>query len=131
MPIQTSTLPCTITVTVRTYYLEVSSDPDHDSYNFAYDIKLAHTSGIMGAKLLYRHWFIMDGHGQVKEVRGAGVVGEQPYLGPGDTFEYTSYVTINTPIGNMFGTYEMIADNGQPFMIEIKAFQLIKHDAVH
>lgn len=123
--------PCVITVTVRAYYLEATSDPLNHCFNFAYDIKLDHVSGTMGAKLLHRHWFIMDGHGLVKEVRGAGVVGEQPHLDPGDTFEYTSFVTISTPMGNMFGTYEMIADNGQPFMVEVKAFQLIKLDAVH
>lgn len=123
--------PCIITISVQTHYLEKSSDPERNCFNFAYDIKLVHTSGSLGAKLLYRHWFIMDGHGHVTEVRGTGVVGEQPYLGPGDIFEYTSYVTLNTPVGNMFGTYDMMADNGQPFMLEIKAFPLIKHDAVH
>jgi ApaG protein len=121
---------CTINVRVHCYYNAEDSDPANGRYSFTYDIKLEN-AGQIGAKLLQRHWFIMDGHGHVQETRGTGVVGEQPYLGPGDTFEYTSFVVINTPIGNMFGTYEMIADNGQIFMVEIQNFQLIKADSVH
>ncbi len=128
---QAHSIPCVITVTVHSHYLPNTSDPQTHCFNFAYDVKLQHVSGAVGARLLHRHWFVMDGHAAVKEVRGIGVVGTQPYLGPGDTFEYTSFVTLNTPIGSMFGTYEMIADDGTPFMVEIKAFQLIKHDAVH
>lgn len=121
---------CAITVDVQCCYDEIHSDPTNGHFNFAYDVTLSN-HGTMGAKLLHRHWFIMDGHRHVEEVRGPGVVGEHPYLGPGDTFAYTSSVAINTPIGNMYGTYEMIADNGQIFMVEIKNFQLIKVDSVH
>jgi ApaG protein len=119
-----------IEVTVNTNYFDDDSDPQVDRYCFAYKIRIANT-GTVGAKLLSRHWFIVDGHKHVEEVRGVGVVGEQPYLGPGETFEYTSFVILSTPVGNMFGTYEMIAEDGQIFMVEIKPFQLIKPNSLH
>lgn len=122
--------PCHITVHVHCYYRAEDSDPEQHRFNFAYDVKLSN-AGPIGAKLLQRHWFIMDGHRRIEEVRGAGVVGEQPYLGPGETFEYTSFAVISTPVGNMYGAYEMISDNGQLFMVEIKNFRLIKTDSVH
>lgn len=121
---------CAITVTVDCHYDEQHSDPSAGHFHFIYDIRLSN-EGSMGAKLLQRHWFIMNGHRQVEEIRGPGVVGEHPYLGPGEIFEYSSSVMIDTPVGNMYGTYEMIADNGQIFMVEIKNFALIKTDAVH
>lgn len=124
------TMPTTILVDVRCVYDDTESDPDNNHYSFSYHITLSNT-GKVGAKLLHRHWFIMNGHRQVEEVRGTGVVGEQPYLAPGEIFQYSSFVSINTPVGNMFGTYEMLADNGQIFMVEIKNFPLIKIDSVH
>lgn len=130
MTAQQVSILCAISVSVDCHYDAQHSDPSHDHFHFIYDIRLSN-QGSMGAKLLQRHWFIMNGHRHVEEVRGPGVVGEHPYLGPGDIFEYRSSVMIDTPVGNMYGTYEMIADNGQIFMVEIKNFALIKADSVH
>ena len=102
--------------------------PEHSSshegiFYFSYAIRISNL-GAKAAKLLGRHWFIVDGSCNVSEVQGIGVVGEQPYLEPGDSFEYTSYVTLPTPVGNMYGDYELVDEEGSLFFAEIKPFRL-------
>ena len=103
-----------ITVTTEAIYLPEQSDESADRYVFAYRIRITNT-GEAPAKLLSRHWIITDAHQQTQEVRGVGVVGEQPHLAPGESFEYTSGTSINTPVGTMRGSYRMIADDGTEF----------------
>ena len=119
-----------IEVSVSTYYIAEHSSQIENKYYFTYHIEIINT-GDIAAKLLSRHWFIVDGTGLVKEVQGLGVVGEQPYLEPGGRFQYTSNVTIPTPVGSMYGAYEMLADDGTPFLAEIKAFRLAVPGAFH
>ncbi|MGD9409503.1 MAG: Co2+/Mg2+ efflux protein ApaG, partial [Thiohalocapsa sp.] len=83
------------------------------------------------AKLLNRHWIVTDANGKVQEVRGAGVVGEQPHLNPGEAFRYTSGTQIATPVGSMHGTYDMLADDGTRFDAEIPAFSLGDRGRLH
>ena len=112
-----------IEVTVRPEYLEDQSDPSQDRYLFAYYITIRNV-GSVGAKLISRHWVITDGHMKVEEVRGAGVVGEQPHLDPGQSFEYNSGCALATPVGTMHGSYQMLADDGTHFEAEIASFTL-------
>jgi ApaG protein len=103
-----------ITVTVRTEYLEAQSKPDEGRYVFAYFITIKNT-GKIAAQLISRHWVITDSNSKVYEVKGLGVVGEQPYLTPGATFEYQSGTPLPTPVGTMRGTYQMTAEDGTQF----------------
>lgn len=119
-----------IDVKVKTVYLAAQSDPDKEHYVFAYNIVI-HNDGNIAAKLLSRHWIITDAHGQVQEVRGLGVVGEQPYLNPGESFEYTSGAVLNTPVGSMQGSYEMLADDGAVFNADIVPFSLATPNILH
>jgi ApaG protein len=119
-----------ITVTVRTTYLEEQSDPDLERYVFAYTITIANT-GTQAAQLVSRHWIITDAEERVQEVRGLGVVGEQPMLKPGEAFEYTSGTAMNTPVGTMRGTYQMIAEDGEHFDAEIPSFVLAMPRTLH
>ncbi|MCZ6894257.1 MAG: Co2+/Mg2+ efflux protein ApaG [Gammaproteobacteria bacterium] len=119
-----------IRVTVDTVYVEEQSDPETDRYVFAYTITIEN-SGSITAQLLNRHWIITDAAGQVQEVRGEGVVGEQPILQPGGTFRYTSAAMIETPVGTMTGSYEMVADDGVRFDAEIPAFKLSAPNLLH
>ncbi|WP_072293949.1 Co2+/Mg2+ efflux protein ApaG [Nitrosovibrio sp. Nv17] len=112
-----------IVVTVHTTYLPEQSDEAADRYVFAYTILLANT-GTVPAQLISRHWIIADGVGGVQEVRGLGVVGEQPLLKPGDSFEYTSGTAISTPVGSMKGSYQMVAEDGLRFDAAIPEFIL-------
>lgn len=100
------------------FYDEGQSDVPNDLYVFGYHIKITNTGGI-AAKLMSRHWVITDAHGQVQEVRGIGVVGEQPSIAPGETFRYSSGVALKTPYGTMKGSYRMVADNGVQFDVEV------------
>ena len=100
-----------LAITVETSYLENQSDPDENRYVFAYTITLRN-EGRVAAKLLTRHWVITDSNGKVQEVRGEGVVGEQPHLQPGQGFRYSSGAIIETPVGTMQGSYHMQADDG-------------------
>ena len=104
-------------------YLAEQSDPAAERYVFAYTITLENT-GTASAQLLSRHWIITDGQMQVQEVRGQGVVGEQPLLAPGETYEYTSGCQLNTPVGTMRGRYQMVAEDGTRFEAEIPEFTL-------
>lgn len=119
-----------IDVNVETHYIAEQSSPDEDRYIFSYTITLNNT-GKVAAKLLTRHWLINDANGNVQEVHGEGVVGEQPYLRPGDSFQYTSGTVIETPVGSMEGSYQMLTDNGKTFDARIPAFTLSLPNALH
>ena len=112
-----------ITVTTRTTYVPEQSDTERGRYVFAYTITLKNT-GTVAAQLISRHWIITDANNQVQEVRGLGVVGEQPKLAPEQTFEYTSGTAIATPVGTMRGTYQMVGDDGSEFEAPIPEFTL-------
>lgn len=112
-----------IEVDVKTTYIPEQSDPGGSRYVFAYTITIRNV-GRVPAKLLTRHWIINDSNGKVQEVRGEGVVGEQPYLKPGEGFQYTSGTMIETPVGTMQGSYQMLGDDGVEFDAEIPAFML-------
>jgi ApaG protein len=99
------------------------SDTERGRYVFAYTITLKNT-GTVAAQLISRHWIITDANNQVQEVRGLGVVGEQPKLAPEQTFEYTSGTAIATPVGTMRGTYQMVSDDGSEFEAPIPEFTL-------
>jgi ApaG protein len=119
-----------ITVDVDTQYLEDQSDPGERRFVFAYTITIRNR-GAVPARLLTRHWIITDANGKVQEVRGEGVVGEQPHLMPGQGFRYTSGAVLETPVGSMHGTYQMLADNGVRFDAEIPAFTLAIPGTIH
>lgn len=104
-------------------YIAPQSDPDENRYVFAYHITVSNT-GSEPAKLLSRHWIITDGAGNRQEVRGEGVVGEQPRLAPGEQFRYTSGSVLETPVGTMHGSYQMVADDGHRFDAPIAPFTL-------
>ncbi|MHB1567013.1 MAG: Co2+/Mg2+ efflux protein ApaG [Acidiferrobacter sp.] len=112
-----------INVDVKAAYLDSQSAPDANRYVFAYTITITNT-GSTPARLMTRHWVITDANNKIQEVRGEGVVGEQPYLVPGMSFEYTSGAMIETPVGSMRGSYQMVADDGTCFDAEIPAFTL-------
>ena len=112
-----------IRVDVETSFLDEQSDPNEHRYVFSYTITIRN-EGEVPAKLLSRRWLITDANGKVQEVRGEGVVGEQPHLQPGQGFRYSSGTVIETPVGAMEGTYFMQADNGQQFDAPIAAFRL-------
>lgn len=104
-------------------YLADQSSPDDERYVFAYTITIRNV-GTVAAKLRTRHWIITDAHGRVQEVRGDGVVGEQPHLLPGEGFRYTSAAQLDTPVGSMHGSYQMLADDGVEFDAPIDPFGL-------
>jgi len=112
-----------IRVEVETSYVDEQSDPNERRYVFSYTITIRN-EGAVPARLLTRHWIITDANGKVQETRGDGVVGEQPHLKPGQGFRYTSGAVIETPVGAMQGTYEMIDDAGQHFDAPIQPFRL-------
>jgi ApaG protein len=112
-----------IEVIVTPRYLAERSSPDNGYYFWAYTIEITNR-GSQTVQLKSRHWKITDAHGRLQEVRGAGVVGEQPVLKPGESFEYTSGVPLPTPSGFMLGTYSMATPTGETFEIEIPAFSL-------
>ncbi len=119
-----------IDIKVQTTYVKEQSDPANQHYVFVYQITI-HNLGTEAAKLLSRHWTITDAQGTVQEVHGSGVVGEQPYLKPGEVFEYASGTVLNTPVGSMSGSYEMLADDGQVFIAEIPPFSLAIPNIIH
>ncbi|MCG6871048.1 MAG: Co2+/Mg2+ efflux protein ApaG [Gammaproteobacteria bacterium] len=119
-----------IDIRVRARYLEQESRPAADRYVFAYTIQITN-SGEAAAQLLSRHWIITDADGGVQEVRGEGVVGEQPHLKSGESFEYTSGAVLQTPVGSMRGSYQMRADDGTDFEAPIEAFTLARPGSLH
>ena len=112
-----------IHVVVRPKYLQSQSRPDDDHFVWAYTITIAN-KGVEIVTLRSRHWRITDDRGKLQEVKGEGVVGEQPTLAPGESFEYTSGVPLSTPSGFMVGTYQMETSGGERFDVDIPAFSL-------
>jgi len=119
-----------IDVKVKATYLKEQSSPAVDRYVFAYTITVSNI-GEVAAQLLSRHWIITAGDGTVQEVRGEGVVGEQPYLAPGDSYKYTSGTVMESPVGSMHGTYLMISDDDEEFIAAIPAFTLSIPHTLH
>jgi ApaG protein len=119
-----------IQVAVESAYLEEQSEPSEHRFVFAYTVTL-HNSGQVPAKLLTRHWIITDANGRTQEVRGEGVVGEQPHLKPGEGFRYSSGAVLETPVGAMHGSYQMLGDDGERFDAPIPAFRLAKPGLLH
>ena len=117
-------------IDVDTRFLDEQSAPEEDRYVFAYTIHIRN-QGKVPARLLGRHWLITDGNGNVREVVGEGVVGEQPWLRPGEGFEYTSGAVLETDIGTMRGSYDMLADDGTRFAAPIPAFTLAVPRTLH
>lgn len=113
----------TIGVQVETRFVPDQSKPGDNRYVFAYTITLRN-DGIMPARLLTRHWMITDSNGKVEEMTGEGVLGEQPWMRPGDNFEYTSGAVLETSVGTMAGSYQMLADDGTRFEAPIPTFTL-------
>ncbi|MTI00240.1 Co2+/Mg2+ efflux protein ApaG [Roseibium sp. RKSG952] len=118
-----------IEVSVEPYYLDDESAPEKSEYIWAYMVEIKNISD-QTVQLKNRYWRIMDGLGRVEEVRGPGVVGEQPVLAPGDTYEYSSGCPLSTDSGFMEGSYEMERDDGTRFDVAIPAFSLDLPDAV-
>ena len=112
-----------VTVTVKPTFLEDQSTPEESHYVWAYHVRIEN-NGDRAIQLRNRYWRITDSLGRVQEVRGAGVVGEQPWLKPGDSFEYTSGTPLPTPSGIMVGTYQMEAESGERFDVAVPAFSL-------
>ncbi|MFA5985625.1 MAG: Co2+/Mg2+ efflux protein ApaG [Methylococcaceae bacterium] len=110
-------------IDVQTAYLKEDSAPGQAQYLFSYTVTIEN-AGTMAAQLLRRHWVITDANGKKTEVLGEGVVGEQPYLRPGDKFQYTSLASIKTPVGVMHGSYQLMGDDGVVFDAPIPAFRL-------
>ena len=119
-----------ITIEVRTTFVPEQSDESSARYVFAYTITIRN-AGNTPAQLISRHWIITDGRNQVQEVRGLGVVGAQPLLKPGESFEYTSGTAIATPVGTMRGSYQMVAEDGTPFDATIPEFTLSVPRVLH
>lgn len=112
-----------VRVRVRSKYHADRSRPADNEWFFSYTIQIGN-EGDRPVRLLTRHWIITDANGEVQEVRGPGVVGQQPVLPPGQSFEYTSFCPLSTPFGTMHGTYRMVADGGEEFDAEIAPFAL-------
>ena len=119
-----------ISITVRTQYLPEQSDPDNRQFAFAYTITIRNT-GQTSVQLIARHWFITDGDSDVQEVRGLGVVGQQPLLRAGEQFEYTSWATLPTPAGTMRGEYFCVTEEAQFFQAPITEFALVMPRTLH
>ena len=119
-----------IKVTAVAEYVPGQSAPEEDRYVFAYHITISN-AGTVGAQLLSRHWIITDGAGKIQEVRGQGVIGEQPALAPGEQFSYSSGSVLETPVGTMQGSYQMVAADGHRFDAEIPAFVLAMPRVLH
>ncbi len=120
----------TLEISVATHFLEEESDPSEDRYVFAYTIRIRNL-GQLPAQVLDRHWIITDANGKVEEVRGEGVVGEQPRLEPGEDFIYTSGAVIATAVGTMEGSYGLAGDDGTRFEAPIPPFTLSVPRTLH
>ena len=120
----------TIEIEVLTRYLDEQSNPAEHRFGFAYTITIRNTGSIT-AQLLDRHWIITDGNGKVQEVRGDGVVGEQPVLAPGASHSYTSGCLLETPVGSMQGSFGMRSEQGDSFRAPVPVFRLAKPNMLH
>lgn len=112
-----------MSVSVATQYLQEQSNPDQASFVFAYTITIKNT-GTVSAQVISRHWIIADAKNHIEEVKGLGVVGHQPFLAPGQSFEYTSGSSLTTPQGSMKGSYFCVAEDGHRFEVTIPEFVL-------
>ena len=119
-----------IQVSVETEFLADQSDPDSQRWVFAYHITIRN-EGTVSARLLTRHWVITDGEDRVQEVHGEGVIGEQPHIAPGQTFSYTSGAILETEVGSMRGSYQMIGEDGTHFDAQVPMFTLAVPHALH
>jgi ApaG protein len=119
-----------IRITIRPAYWPERSSPEAGQFAFTYSVEITNV-GTEVATLRTRHWIITDADGRVEEVRGEGVVGKQPRLGPGERFEYTSWAMLRTPFGTMRGSYSMARPNGQQFDARITEFPLTQPNALH
>lgn len=119
-----------VDVTAQAFYLPEQSDEENDQYVFAYTIRITNT-GDVAAKVISRHWIITDSDSQIQEVRGRGVVGEQPTIKPGASFEYTSGSSLTTMVGTMRGTYQLTAEDGTKFEAVIPEFTLSVPRVLH
>ncbi|WP_053151268.1 Co2+/Mg2+ efflux protein ApaG [Pseudomonas sp. P97.38] len=119
-----------VDVSVTTRFLAEQSQPEHNRFAFAYTITVRN-NGSLAARLLSRHWVITDGDGHVEEVRGEGVVGQQPLIDAGKSHNYSSGTVMTTRVGTMQGTYQMLAEDGQRFDAIIKPFRLAVPGALH
>jgi ApaG protein len=119
-----------IDVSVVTRFLSEQSQPEQQRFAFAYTVTVRN-NGRVPARLLSRHWVITDGDGKVEEVRGAGVVGQQPLIAAGESHTYSSGTVMKTQVGNMQGSYEMLADDGERFNAVIAPFRLAVPGALH
>jgi len=119
-----------ISVSSETLYIREQSSPRDSRYVFAYTMTIKNT-GTMAARLLRRHWVITDANGKIQEVKGDGVIGEQPHILPGETHQYSSASVLETPVGCMQGSYDMIADDGVEFEANIPVFNLSLPNALH
>jgi ApaG protein len=125
-----SALPTDFEIKSKVTFVEGESRPDGGIFFFAYKIKITNKSSTP-VQLMSRHWIVTDSMGQVEEVRGAGVVGQQPRIMPGQSFEYDSACPISTTSGSMRGSYQMLSEDGNSFDIEIPEFYLIAPSALH
>ena len=119
-----------IEVVVTSSYVPERSQPSQGRWFFSYHIRISN-NGTVPVRLLNRHWLITDAHGRVEEVRGPGVIGEQPVMAPGESFEYTSFCPLATPFGTMEGSYEMVTEGGERFWAKIGCFTLSQPLAVN
>ena len=117
-------------VSVIPQYLPEQSDAEQGIYAYSYTVTVINTGGVP-AQLISRHWIITDGAGKVEEVRGLGVVGQQPLLKPGEAFEYTSWAQLSTPMGSMRGSYFCVAEDGERFEAVIPEFALVQPRSLH
>ena len=118
------------TVEVEVTFIAEQSDVELNRYAFAYHVTITNTGNI-AAQLISRHWIVTEANGEQQEIRGLGVVGAQPLLNPTEQFEYTSGTVINTPMGEMHGTYQMVAEDGTQFDAVIPAFSLLMPRVLH
>ena len=125
-----SVKPFELTVAVEPRYVPDQSNPSKQQFVFAYTVRITNT-GERPAQVISRHWVITDGDQAQQEVRGLGVVGQQPLLAPGETFEYTSGCPLTTPVGTMRGSYHCVGENGVPFEVEIAEFVLAVPRTLH
>ena len=122
--------PYELTVVVEPRFVPEQSNPAKHQFVFSYTVRITNT-GEHAAQLIARHWIIVDGDQAQQDVRGLGVVGQQPLLAPGETFEYTSGCPLTTPVGTMRGSYHCVGENGIPFDVEIAEFVLAMPRTLH
>src|ERR1041384_5794364 len=129
-PPMSDTVTRNIRVEVLSRHMPENSRPGHDEWVFQYTVRITN-QGTAPVQLLSRHWIITDALDHVQEVKGPGVIGQQPVLAPGESFKYSSWCPLKTPTGRMHGTYEMVAPGGKRFDIEIGPFALRARYTVH